>query len=137
VAIGEFPYEGVNRGSKILYFKNKSSANVAGYSTIYTSVDQDLGNMVCASKGIYFIKTMSQDKRLTSKITEAVLLDPGTGKVEALTSLRHVTQLLEMDGRILIPDRGDYYVLEGRSNISDDVLKSVTPTKTEELPLDL
>lgn len=137
VAVGEFPYEGVNRGSKILYYKNKSTTNISGYSTIYTSVDQDLGNIVCAPKGVYFIKTMSQDKRLTSKITEAVLLDPNSGKVEAMTSLKHVTQLLEMDGRILIPDRGDFYVLEGRSNISDDVLKSVTPTKTEELPLDL
>lgn len=136
IGIGEFPYEGVNRGSKILFLKDRNTANYAGYSTIYTSVDQDLGNMICSSKGIYFIKTMSQDKKLGSKVTEVVRLDTVTNKVEAKTSLKHVTQIIEMDGRILIPDRGDYWVLEGRANISDDTLKSA-PSRKEELPLDL
>jgi hypothetical protein len=137
IAIGEFAYEGVSRGSKILYLKLSQGMNLTGYTSVYTSLDEDLGNMVCAQKGIFFIKTMGQDKKLTSKVTEVVLLTPETGKVEARTSLKHVTQLLEMDGRILIPDRGEYYVLEGRSNISDDVLRSVTPNKVEELPLEL
>ncbi len=137
VAIGEFPYEGVSRGSKILYLKTSQGMNLAGYTSAYTSLDEDLGNIVCTQKGVFFIKTMSQDKKLSLKVTEVVLLQPDTGKIEARTSLKHVTQLLEMDGRILIPDRGEYYVLEGRSNISDDVLKSITPTKTEELPLEL
>lgn len=137
VAIGDFPYEGVSRGSKIMYIKNASATNLSGYTTPYTSLDQDLGNMVCMKKGIFFIKTMSQDKKLLNKVTEVALLDPTDGKIEAKTSMKHVNQLIEMDGRLLVPDRGEYLVLEGRSNISDDTLKSVNPAKNEELPLEL
>lgn len=136
LGIGEFPYDDVARTSKILQIKLSGSTNLAGYSTIYSSTDSDLGNMVCLENSIYFIKTMTHVKRLNSKQTEAVKLDLKTTQVQTVTDLGTVTQLLSMDGRILIPFRGDYYVLEGTANLTDDKLKSPVPNN-EELPLDL
>lgn len=136
VAIGEFPYDDIARTSKILQIQLSGSTNLAGYSTIYSSTDSDLGNMVCLEKSIYFIKTMTHIKKLNSKVTEAVRLDLKTTKVQTVTDLGTVTQLLSMDGRILIPSRGDFYVLEGTANLTEDSLKSPVPNN-EELPLDI
>lgn len=136
MAIGEFPYEGVNRGSKIMHIKLQGQINLAGYSTIYNSIEPDIGNMVCAKEAVFFIKTMGQNKVLTTKTTDAVKLDIRSQKVEVKTGLGNVSQLLEMDSRVMIPFRGDFYVIEGTSNLGTDTLKS-TPSKQEELPLDI
>jgi hypothetical protein len=136
VGIGEFPYDDIARTSKILQIKLSGSTNLAGYSTIYSSTDSDLGNMVCSENAIYFIKTMTHVKKLNSKQTEAVKLDLKTTQVQTVTDMGTVTQLISMDGRILIPFRGDFYVLEGTANLTDDKLKSPLPS-SEELPLDI
>lgn len=136
IAIGEFPYDDVIRTSKILQIKITESTNLAGYSTIYSSTDSDLGNMLCLENSIYFIKTMTHLKKINSKQTEAVKLDLKTTQIKTVTELENVTQLLAMDGRILIPFRGDFHVLEGTANLTEDSLKSPSQTN-EELPLDL
>lgn len=134
LAIGEFPYDGVTRGSKILHLKTKGVINLAGYTTIYNSVEQDIGNMVCMNDSIYFIKTLNQDKTLNHKITDVVKLDLKTQKIEVKSDLNHVNQLLEMDGRIMIPLRGEFYVVEGKWNLGSDTLKSAPK---EELRIDI
>lgn len=136
LAIGEFPYAGVTRSSQILQVKMVGGINLTSYSTLYNSVDLDLGNMVCQPDSIYFVKTMNQDKRLTIKTTEAVKLDLKTQKLQTMTSLNNVTQIIEMDGRVMVPLRGDFFVLEGDYNLSTDTLKS-TPNAKEELPLEI
>jgi hypothetical protein len=136
VAIGEFPYNDISRTSKIMQIKLTGSTNLAGYSTIYSSTDSDLGNMVCTDDSIYFIKTLTHLKKINYKQTEAVKLDLKTNQVKTVTDLSTVTQLLSMDGRILIPFRGEFYVLEGTSNLTDDKLKSPAPLN-EELSIDL
>lgn len=135
LGVGEFPYEGVDRGSKISMVPVTDSTNLAGLQTIYTSVEQDIGNMVCLPNWIYFVKTMNQDKQLNFKVTEAVKLELKTQNIEAKTSIKAVAQLIEMDGRVLIPFRGEFFVLEGQSNIGEDSLKSA-PSK-EELQIDI
>ena len=135
VAIGEFPYDDIARTSKILQITLSGSTNLAGYTTIYSSTDSDLGNMICQEKSIYFIKTLIHLKNINSKQTEAVRLDLKTTQIQTVTDLGSVSQLLAMDGRILIPYRGDFHVLEGSSNLTDDKLKSPV-SNTEELPLD-
>lgn len=137
IGVGEFPYDSLKRGSKISQIKINGSSNLAGLSTVYSSVDQDLGNMICLPSSIYFIKTMKENEKLNIKTTEAVKVDLKTNKVEAKTSMNHVTQLIEMDGRIMIPLRGDFYVLEGSASLIDDSLKSVPTNANEELPLDI
>lgn len=135
IAIGEFPYDGVSRGSKILHIKTSNVINLAGYTTMYSSIEQDIGNIVCLPESIYFVKTMTQDKQLNFRVTEAVKLDLRSQQIEAKSDLKHVTQLIEMDGRVLIPLRGQFLVLEGKFNLGDDTLKSV-PNK-EELQIDI
>jgi hypothetical protein len=135
LAIGEFPYDGVNRGSSIQYVKLGGIVNLTGMNTLYSTKEQDIGNIVCHPKAIFFVKTMSHDKGLNYKVTEAVELDIKTKKVKAISNFKHVTQLLEMDGRILIPLRGQFYVIEGKDDIGKDTLKSV-PTK-EELQIEI
>ena len=135
VALGEFPYDGVTRGSKIQYIKLTDSMNLSGFSSLYSSVEQDIGNMICRPDSIYFVKAINQDKELNYKITEAVKLDIKTQKLEVKTDLKHVAQLVEMDGRVIIPLRGEFMILEGRSNLSEDILKPV-PTR-EELKIDI
>jgi hypothetical protein len=135
LAVGEFPYDGVDRGSKISMIPLTDVTNLAGLQSIYTSIEQDIGNMVCLPNWIYFVKTMNQDKQLNYRVTEAVKLELKTQNIEAKTSLKAVSQLLEMDGRVLIPFRGEFHVLEGQANIGEDSLKSV-PTK-EELQIDI
>lgn len=135
LGIGEFPYDDINRTSKILQIKLTGSTNLAGYSTIYNSTDSDLGNMVCHENAIYFIKTLTHSRKLNTKQTEAVKLDLKTTQVKTLTDLQTVNQLISMDGRVLVPFRGDYYVLEGEANLTEDKLKAVNPS--EELPLEI
>lgn len=132
VGLGEFPYDGVIRGSKIQTIPLNSSMNLASMTTIYSSVEQDVGNMVCLPKSIYFVKTMNHDKILNHKITEAVKLDVKTENVEAKSDLKSVGQLIEMDGRVMIPFRGEFFVIEGTSNIGDETLKA-----KEELQIDI
>ncbi len=134
LAIGEFPYEGLSRNSKIQLI-TLGDSNLAGHTTIYSSVEQDTGNMICLADSIYFIKTMNQDKNLNYKVTEAVKLDIKSHNLSARSSLKYVSQLIEMDGRVLIPFRGEFYVLEGKSNLGVDTLQKV-PTQ-EELQIDI
>jgi hypothetical protein len=135
LAVGEFPYDGVTRGSKISYIKINEVTNLAGFTTLYNTSEQDIGNMVCLPQAIYFVKTLNQDKELNYRITEAVKLEIKTQKIKAQSNLKHVTQIIEMDGRVMIPMRGEFFVIEGKDNIGDDALKSA-PTK-EELEIDL
>lgn len=135
LAVGEFPYEGVSRGSKILKFSDNEGMRTSSYTTLYSSVEQDLGNLICLPDFIYFIKTMNHDKQTNHKTTEAVRLDLKTQNVEVKSDLKYVAQLVEMDGRVLIPLRGEFFVLEGKNNLGEDILKAA-PSR-EELQLDL
>lgn len=136
LGIGEFPYDDIARNSKILQIQLSGSTNLAGYSTIYNSTDTDLGNMICSENSIYFIKTLTHLKKINHKTTEAVKLDLKTTKVQTITDMGAVTQLIAMDGRILIPFRGDFHVVEGTANLTEDKLQSPTQGN-EELPLEI
>jgi hypothetical protein len=134
LALGEFPYEGVERGSKIMHIKLPNTGlNLTGYDTVYATVEQDVGNMVCLADSIFFIKSLGVNKVLKTKMTDAVRLDLKTQKVETKTNMGTLTQLLEMDGRVLVPFRGDFFVIEGPNNLGSDVLKN----NKEELPIDI
>lgn len=124
LAAGEFPYDGITRKSQIVRMKTASASNLLNYDTLYSSLDQDLGNMTCSERAVYFVKTLNQDKKLGLKKTEVAELELKTGKVKVRTDLSHVSHVLNMDGRILAPFRGEFYVLEGEANLATDKLKS-------------
>lgn len=122
-ALGEFSYEDANRGSHIQVMAWKSNPNLTGFTTLYRVSDNDIGNMICAEGKIWFVKTMSEDRKLNTKVTEAVTLELATGKITQKSELERVTQLIEMDGRVLIPFREDTFVLEGNPGSKADILK--------------
>lgn len=123
LAVGEFPYDGITRRSQIITMKTDSAVNLLSYETLYSSLDQDLGNIACSDRSVYFIKTLSQDKKIGLKKTEVAEAEVKTGKIKIRTDLSYVSHVLNMDGRILAPFRGEFYVLEGESNLATDSLK--------------
>ncbi|HXH29960.1 MAG TPA: hypothetical protein VNJ01_04040 [Bacteriovoracaceae bacterium] len=138
LAMGEFPHDGVSRGSKIMHVTlSKGSSNLAGFEALYSSNLGDLGNLICRETGIYFIKNLTNAKTAVSKKMEVSWIDLRTRKVEVRSAMDSVSQLVEMNGRVLVPLRGDFYVVEGKFNIGTDILKSLPVDSKEELPLDL
>jgi hypothetical protein len=137
LAIGEFPYDGIDRNSRILQIKLSDATNLAGYSTIYSSVDEDLGNIICLEKSLYFVKTVQHNPKLNYKEHEAARLDLKELKVEVKSDLKNVNQLIRMDERVLIPFRGEFFVLEGEANLGEDQLKSNPVNNAVELPIDV
>lgn len=123
-AVGEFPYPGIQRGSRILTY-TKSGGKPAGYTTLYSSNDADLGNMVCAKDSVYFIKSTGFDSQLITHKTEAAKINLATKKLEVKSNLGGVSKLLQMDGRVLLPYRENLFVLEGSSDIGEDTLQKV------------
>jgi hypothetical protein len=136
LAFGEFPYDDLSRSSKIMQIKLSASTNLAGFTTLYSSTDSDLGHIVCLENHIYFIKTLTHLKKINYKQTEAVKLDLKTTQIQTISDLGTVNQIFAMDGRVLIPYRGEFFVVEGGANLTDDRLKAPV-TKEEELPLEL
>lgn len=121
--LGEFPFYDVKTGStiyKIPLFNNK---NYEKKEVVYSTNAADLGNLICEENEIYFIKTIKQDDELFSKTTEVAKLDLKTRKLETLTSLRRVLSIINMDGRILVPSMGKYYVLKGDSDLKTQELQ--------------
>jgi hypothetical protein len=137
LGIGEFPYDDISRPSKILQIKLNASSQIGGYTTLYSSADADLGNMVCTPDSIYFVKTIRHLPKINFKQTEAVKLVLKNNVVESSSDLGSVSQLISMDGKVLIPFRGEHFVLEGSSDLSQDSLKSTPLSSEEELPLEL
>jgi hypothetical protein len=113
VALGEFSYDGVNKGSAISVNAWSERPNLSGFATIYKNSDNDIGQMLCDKDKIWFVKTMSEDRKLNIRISEAVTMDIAKGNIIVKSELERVANIIDMDGRILIPFREDFYVAEG------------------------
>ena len=135
LGVGEFPYEGVSRSSKIQIAKITDYPELTGFNTIHESNNEDIGNLICQKDSIYFIKAISSEPRINHKITEAAKIHIKDQRLEISSNLKHVSQLIQMDGRVMIPFRGELYVLEGNFDLSEDKLKPI-PSK-EELQIDI
>lgn len=122
VFVGEFSYPGVFNGSKIMQIKT-NSGSFAGLKTIYQSSSNDIGNLNCLKDEAYFIKSVSEDKNLNLKITEVAMIDNDMKKPALLTNLKSVSQIINMDGRLLIPFREKVFVLKGAHQIADDKIE--------------
>ncbi|WP_127717705.1 hypothetical protein [Halobacteriovorax sp. HLS] len=107
----ETPYSSIAKYSKLDF-------NLGKGSILYDNNKSDLGHMICDHKKdtIYFIKDLSKEYKKTGY--EVAKLDTVTKKVSIESSLKWVNSVLNMDGRLLIPFRGTYYVLEGDKNES-------------------
>jgi len=129
LAFGEFPFDQVQRSSQILFIQLSKTSNLAGYETFYKSENPDIGHMICLKDKIYFIKTINFQKKINYKTTEVAKINLKNKNIEIISQLRNVSRLIEMDDRILIPFRGEYFVVEGEHNFGEDKLKEVAREK--------
>lgn len=122
-ALGEFSYPEAKRGSSIRIMAWKVVAGLGGFAQMYQTTDNDLGQMSCADGKVWFVKTVTEDFSTNNQVTEAASLDVLKGKVEIHSSLNRVSNLINMDGRILLPFREDIFVLEGDPGTRQDQLE--------------
>lgn len=121
--VGEFSYDGVNLGSSIMQIPLFNNPNFKKLTPLYQSDLPDIGHLICDKESLYFIKTTKFDDKINLKTTEALKLDLATNKTKILTSLQYVTNIIAMDGMILVPFRDRYYVAKGQSILNQDALK--------------
>lgn len=135
LVLGEFPLSTPSSGSRIYVASDLKFLRTAKFEEIYRSSQNDVGNMLCHSEkeSVYFIKSTGQEGMADFAETEVAQLVKKEGKidVEVLTDLKYVSQILTMDQRILVPFRGKYYVLHGRSNEKKDVFEKNVDIKPE------
>ena len=121
--LGKFPLNGIGRESQILEFNLKTPLDDSHGRIIYESSSSDYGNLICSSqiKKIFFIKVFPYGKSSYEYSSEVVELDPKTKQIQNLSQEKNITQIIEMDGRILIPHNGKLLIAKG-DPLEDDSL---------------
>lgn len=112
---------GLNRSytnSTILKYDIKNIVT-AKEEIIYTSNKNDYGQMVCNfdSEFLYFIKNYSTEKKDRHEVTE---INIPTKAVTRISNIQYATSLINMDGLLLMPFRGEYFIVKGNSEIIND-----------------
>lgn len=123
IILGEFGLSDSSFGSEIRYYSNLESILNNKSRSLYRSMRNDIGNIVCEDK-IYFIQDQSREKKHFPTKTEVVSLDFKDSKVNTLTNISYATQIFSMDGRIILPFRESFYLLKGENtNVTDSITK--------------
>lgn len=120
IFLGEFGLDNLFKGSAISLLK----ANAIDFSKreiLYESSLNDIGNISC-SNALLFIQNLSkQRKKLAYELVELGL---GTKRVKVLSDINFASHSIDMDGVILLPHLGKYYVVKGKSDYTNrDILK--------------
>ena len=101
---------------------------------LYQSSFNDLGQLDCHAQAdkVYFIKNTT-DKADDGRY-EVASLTLSSKKVDVLSDLNFATQMINLDGRILIPYRGQYYVIIGDSDLTEEDRLSPKEGSAQPLP---
>jgi len=88
-----------------------AASDLSKLGSIYSSREMDFGHLDCSEKDqLYFIKSVEGDTDLFSyKLSSKTL--------KQLTHINRVTNYINMDGKLIIPFRGKYYLVKGENNI--------------------
>lgn len=127
--IGQFGLARSNLGSSITKYPRSNLIPQEG-KVIYQSEKDDLGHLVCnfSNDKIYFIQNKTQKKN--KEYYEAVSLSVNEGEIKTLSALQFPTQIINMDGTLLLPFNGKTYILEGNNDLVRDSLpKKAEPEK--------
>ncbi len=92
---------------------------------IYSSIFNDIGNLLCNNNSIFFIKTIGVKQNLNSQTSDIVKIDLQTNILKRFESDINPTQLLKMDSLILTPKNGKLFLVEGNNTslINDTIVK--------------
>jgi len=115
--IGEFGLNN-NRGSTITS-ASRRNIDAGKRRIIYESPLNDIGNMICnvVEKSVFFIKnTTSEEDKVLSY--EAARLNTDSKEIKKLSNVKYATQIVNMDGRLILPYREKFYVLLGEHNLA-------------------
>ncbi|MBF0312607.1 MAG: hypothetical protein HQK50_01570 [Oligoflexia bacterium] len=125
LVVGEFSSPDVpsSSGSEISTLDVSKTTAFLQMKSLYLSTKSDPGNIECqnSKKLIYFIQNQSLGEGLELQ-AELVALHPDTKEVKLISDLKNVTQVLNIDDRILIPFQGDFYIAAGENNDTKDAL---------------
>ena len=121
--MGKFSLNGIDLGSQIIELNLKNKLNYSKGRIIYESSHNDYGNLICSSKKqkIYFIKSIPVGKSHYEYTSDVVKLDPKKKDITHLTKQQNITQIIEMDNRILIPYNGKFLIAEGEHTQDDSL----------------
>ena len=119
VYVGKFGIDSDNKTSSILQISEENILTFKKTKTIYESRSNDIGNMICLDDKIFFIKELSNS---STEVASLSLKNNHSIKIES--DLQHVTQIIKMDNKVLVPYNGKYYLLHGLNNLGDDRLKN-------------
>mgnify|MGYP003144893536 CR=1 FL=1 len=105
VYLGAFPYQQADAAAEIWEVDKEKGPS----KPIYSSNMPDIGHMICDNTEgkIYFSKAFKQGKAYRHDI---YALDLKSGESESISDFRYATQIIDMDGLLLIPFQGKYYV---------------------------
>lgn len=101
---------------------------------IYSSNVHDIGHMVCnfSPENIIFIKNSGNNLQVKADVFE---LNLTTQNLKPLSDFFTVSSLINMDGILLVLDKGKYYVLSGKLDFKNiDLLKNLPE---EPIPSDI
>jgi hypothetical protein len=118
IFVGLFPYTTPYKSH--IYKFEKGSINFQKSRPIYTSKSNDLGHIVCNQNkdNISFIQEVNKEKNFH----EVVTFNLKDKKINTLSSVKYATQFYNMDGKLILPFRGQYFILDGDQEFGDDSL---------------
>ncbi len=100
---------------------------------IYSSDKNDIGQISCqvSTDSIFFIKNVSDQEG--NLFYEVARLNTKSKEIKIISDVSFATQLLEMDGNLLLPHNGNYKVLLGENNMAQfDLLKTYSSSNKKE-----
>ena len=116
----EASYIGYNQeGSKITTI----DLNNFNETTLYSSKATDLGQISChiEENSIYFIKNFSENKKDYFDVAKLTL---PSNKIQRMTNEDYVTNIFEMDGRLIAVNNGEQMLLFGENSLKKDSIPS-------------
>lgn len=117
ILIGEFGLDTTEKTS-IISMLPSINTPIEERVILYESTKNDIGNMVCDIKGefIYFIKNVTSDSG--KLLYEAARLNVKSKKIDIISDVSFAHQIINMDGKLLLPYQGKFYVLLGEDNMT-------------------
>ncbi|CBW25183.1 hypothetical protein BMS_0254 [Halobacteriovorax marinus SJ] len=123
IYLGTFGIRKDSQYSSITQY-SRSNFQVSKGKILYDSKDNDRGSIICnaSSELVYFIKSIKDGREVAH--FEAASLNTTSKEVKVLSSFRAVSSLINMDGKLIIPQHGKFYLLNAtkENNNNDSIL---------------
>ncbi len=102
-------------GSEIREINESNLATIDSIAPIYLSPLSDVGNIVCSDeKELFFSKNIGISN--SNPAYEVASLNLETKNLKIHTYFKNVTQLIDMDGILLINEKGKTYIVKGNND---------------------